>query len=76
MVFLVGVCFFVYYRYFRILQSETYEVLDTLFYDEATSSKHKTDYTNNGLSVDYDSTGTVLTNNTTTTQSYYLNYTL
>ena len=61
--FLVGVCFFVYFWYFRILQSETYEVWDTKFYDIATDNTKESswyiDTTN--TSVSYDGDGRTVT---------------
>lgn len=41
--------------------------------DVGTSDNHRSDYTNTGLTVKYESDGTVLENTTSTTQDYILN---
>ena len=58
------------------LWSNSYEIDDYLFYDEGTDTNHRTDYTTDGLSVSYDSNGTVLENTTSTSKVYILNFTL
>lgn len=58
--FLVGVCFFVYSRYFRILQSEICGVLDTLFFDNCTDDSKKSTwfrYNNSVSEPVFDDTG-------------------
>lgn len=60
----MGVCFFVYFWYFRILQSETYSIYDTLWYDIATS-EDTTKWNNFGATASYSSeNGTTLSQDT------------
>lgn len=56
------------------LQSDSFELLDCMFYDDGVSTPHRSDYTTSELSVSYDSSGTVLSHSSSTTGSYTLNY--
>lgn len=48
------------------VQSEPYIVYDTVWYDVASSSTHRSDYTNTGLTVDYVDDYTTLVNTAST----------
>ena len=61
------------------MQSEIYDVYDCLWYDIASSSTHKSDYTkypNNDIPISYENDCTVLSETTGTEYRYGVNYTL
>lgn len=50
--------------------------MDCLFYDEGLPNSHKSDYTNSGITVSYDTDGTKLTPTSTSSSTYTLNQTV